>query len=128
VEIVSEIVVDNVACGYGEDNNMTEYRWDMPFTRKKMKTLAREKGLEKPYKFQRIDLHWEDWGDEGSKELIGFLELHSNDGKIIRSEKLTWMSIISEESANKYYKNFDHYDYLIERSKKLESLRDGCEI
>ena len=74
----------NVAIGRHEDNDMTNSKIDMPYTRKLLKRIAMENNLKKPYKFIRSGFKW-NIDDIGNLHLIGYFMLKSSDKHIIRS-------------------------------------------
>ncbi len=126
--------------GYGEDNNMTVYKWDILFTRLKFRKVADNQGFKRPYHFKRRDFRWkEDKHKEWiSYYLMGKLVLIDSKGNELVSNDMEWMDILDPQRWQKWRgewisknhlfryitlrtKNKRIWDYITKKRKENES-------
>ena len=112
--------------GYGEDNNMTSYRYDILYTRMKFKKIGDYKGMKRPYRFYRKDFRWVE--DKYGLDLMGKLVLIDKDKNKLISDDSIWISLQSfdsiENTLRQYSKKYPKMcKRLIEDAERMERLK-----
>lgn len=91
-----EVIVDDIAGGRDEDNDMTIGKADMEPTIKKLIKIAEQNGLEKPYHFIILPkkiIFGQLWYNS---HIISRMMLVDANKKAIRTGKLTWKTVERE--------------------------------